>query len=299
MSNNPLSTPPALSHDEQKLIADAAQYLENPSLLMQLAGLVGKPLQLLLNGIDKIAPDRLHQVVNAALGTALGVAVYTIPSKASADALVVGNINDVGAMTSFWHKVSVAMTGTTSGLFGIGGLAVELPITTTIMFRSIAAIAQEFGEDLQDPAIRLQCLAVFYLGGPSEKIDALDSTYMAARLGLQESFAHAARVVAGVTAEELATMIQKGTAPAIVNFIGRIAAQFEITVSQKIFAQAIPVIGAATGATINVAFMDHFNRVARYHFGIRSLERKYGADFTQAIYQGEVSRIKIGKRRGE
>ena len=292
MTNDSLPTPGALTTDELKLISDAAQYLENPSLLMQLAGLVGKPLQLVLSGIDKIAPDRLHKAVNTALGSALSVAVYTLPAKSSAEALVAGNINDVGAMTSFWHKVSVAMTGTTSGLFGIGGLAVELPITTTIMFRSIAAIAQEFGEDLQDPAIRLQCLAVFYLGGSGQQNDSMDSTYMAARLGLQESFAHAARVVAGVTAEELTTMIEKGTAPAVVNFIGRIAARFEVTVSQKIFAQAIPMLGAATGATINVAFMGHFNRVARFHFGIRSLERKYGADFTQALYKAEVARIK-------
>lgn len=278
-------------------MADAAQYLENPSFLMQVAGLVGKPLQLLLNGIEKIAPDRLQQVVSSALGTALGVAVYTIPAKTTSESVAEVNINDVGSMTSFWHKVSVAMTGTTSGLFGIGGLAVELPITTTVMFRSIAAIAQEFGEDLQDPAIRLQCLGVFYLGGSTERDDALDSTYLAARLGMQESFVHAARVVAGASAEELATMIQKGTAPAIVNFIARVAARFQITVSQKVLAQAIPVLGAATGATINVAFMDHFNRVARFHFGIRSLERKYGADVVQSLYQAEVARIKQSRRR--
>jgi hypothetical protein len=289
-SSLPAESP--LSPPELKLVVDAAQYLENPSLLMQLAGLVGKPLQLLLHGIDRIAPERVHQVVNSALGSALSVAVYTLPGRAIIAAPPEGDINDIGTSTSFWHKVSVAATGTTSGLFGIGGLAVELPITTTIMFRSIAAIAQEFGEDLNDPNIRLQCLSVFYLGGPNEKIDALDSTYLAARVGLQESFAHAARVIATASADELATMIQKGTAPAIVNFIGRIAAQFEITVSQKVFAQAIPMLGAATGATINVAFMGHFNRVARYHFGIRSLERKYGQELAQAIYQREVTRLK-------
>jgi hypothetical protein len=289
-SSLPAESP--LSPPELKLVVEAAQYLENPSLLMQLAGLVGKPLQLLLHGIDRIAPERVHQVVNSALGSALSVAVYTLPGRAIIAAPPEGDINDIGTSTSFWHKVSVAATGTTSGLFGIGGLAVELPITTTIMFRSIAAIAQEFGEDLNDPNIRLQCLSVFYLGGPNEKIDALDSTYLAARVGLQESFAHAARVIATASADELATMIQKGTAPAIVNFIGRIAAQFEITVSQKVFAQAIPMLGAATGATINVAFMGHFNRVARYHFGIRSLERKYGQELAQAIYQREVTRLK-------
>lgn len=278
--------------DELKLMIAAARYLENPSLLMQLAGLVGKPVQLLLQGIDRIAPDRLDQVVQAALGTALSVAVSTLPARPTVEGSGPDDINTVGASTSFWHKVSVALTGTTGGLFGLGALAAELPITTTIMFRSIASIAREFGEDLSDPEIRLQCLAVFYLGGPNKALESMDSTYLASRFGLQESFAHAARVVAGVTAEELSVMIEKGTAPAIVNFLSRIAAQFKITVSQKVLAQAIPVLGAATGATINVAFMDHFNRVARFHFGIRSLERKYGAEFVQAAYRDEVAKIK-------
>jgi hypothetical protein len=288
----PLPAASLFSPNERKLLADAAQYLENPSLLMQLAGLVGKPFTFLLQGIERIAPDRVEQIVSGALGTALSVAVYTLP-KPGERPVVEDNINEVGISASFWHKVSVALTGTTSGLFGLGGLAVELPITTTVMFRSIAAIAQEFGEDLRDPSIRLQCLAVFYLGGPGNSDDAMESTYLASRFGLQETFAHAARVVAAASAEELAAMIQKGTAPAVVNFVARVAGQFKVTVSQKVFAQAIPVLGAATGATINVAFMDHFNRVARFHFAIRSLERKYGADVAQAAYQEEVRRVKV------
>jgi hypothetical protein len=38
--------------------------------------------------------------------------------------------------------------------------------------------------------------------------------------------------------------------------------------------------------------MDHFNRVARFHFGIRSLERKHGIDVVQAAYRDAVLRAK-------
>ena len=44
---------------------------------------------------------------------------------------------------------------------------VELPLSTTIMLRSIARIAQSEGEDLEDPATALACLQVFALGGHS------------------------------------------------------------------------------------------------------------------------------------
>ena len=49
--------------------------------------------------------------------------------------------------------------------------------------------------------------------------------------------------------------------------------------------RAVPAIGAAGGALVNVAFNAHFDRVARYHFGIRALERKYGIETVQATYQ--------------
>ena len=57
-----------------------------------------------------------------------------------------------------------------------------------------------------------------------------------------------------------------------------------MVVSQKAAAQAIPLIGAAGGALINLAFVDHFQDMARGHFIVRRLERLYGEDIVQAEY---------------
>jgi hypothetical protein len=236
-----------LSANQIKLISDAAQYLERPSLLMEIANLVGKPLEFFGRGVNKVTAGQVDATVNTALRTALVIAVSTVPAGSDdMGSLVEADISDVGSRTALWHKLSVAITGTAGGLFGLAGIAVELPITTTIMLRSIAAIAKEFGEDLQDPAIRLQCLTVFCLGGPGKGDDAMESAYLTSRLGLQSELTLAARATAGLTAEELAAMIQKGTAPAVVNLISRIAARFNVAVTEKMIAQAIPVLGAAT-----------------------------------------------------
>jgi hypothetical protein len=152
------------------------------------------------------------------------------------------------------------------------------------MFRSIASIASQFSEHLDEDESRMQCLAVFSLGGPSEADKAMESSYLSARLGLEKLISAAAKAVAGRTAEEIATLVQKGTAGALVNLIARIAARFDIVVTEKVIAESLPVVGAATGATINIAFMDHFNRVARFHFGMRKLERKYDARRVQSLY---------------
>ncbi|MCE9556788.1 MAG: EcsC family protein, partial [Planctomycetes bacterium] len=266
-----------LSANQLKLISDAALYLEKPSLLMEIANVVGKPLEFFTRGLDKIAAGRVEEAVNMALRTALSVAVYTVPAdNAAHHPLIEENINDIGTRVAFWHKVSVAITGTAGGLFGLPGLAVELPLTTTIMLRSIAAIAQDFGEDLSEADIRLQCLSVFCLGGPGRSDDAMESAYLTSRMGLQAELTMASRAAAGMTTEQLSAMIQKGTAPALVNLLGRIASRFNVAVTEKMIAQAIPILGAATGAAINVAFMGHFNRVARFHFGLRQLERQHG-----------------------
>lgn len=291
---------PVFSVDETKLISDAAEYLEHPTLLMRLANSVGKPLEYLVIGAKKIAPGLVEDAVNSALKTVLKVAMTTIPAASLDDGIAAAeNINDVGSATSFWHTMSVIVMGTAGGLFGAPGLVIELPITTTIMFRSIASIAKEFGENLDHPDVRLQCLAVFCLGGPGKDDDEMESAYLTAKFAMQAKLAHAVSAVAGKTAEELVAMIQKGSAPAVVSFLGKIASRFNITVTEKLVAQTIPVLGAVTGAIVNAAFMDHFNRVARFHFAIRLLERNHGVELVEVAYRDAMAKTKRSGRKTE
>ena len=184
--------------------------------------------------------------------------------------------------------MSVAVSGSAGGFFGLVGLPLELPITTTIMFRSIAAIAKEFRENPGDESVQMQCLTVFSYGGTGTADDELGSTYLSARIALDETISLAAKAVAGKTAAQIAKMIEHGTAPAIVSLISKIAARFNVTVTEVVAQPSL--FGPAAGGTINVAFMDHFNRVARFHFGIRSLERKYGKELVQNTFR-KLSRV--------
>ena len=61
-------------------------------------------------------------------------------------------------------------------------------------------------------------------------------------------------------------------------------------VSQKVAAQAVPLIGAAGGGAINVLFMNHFQQMARSHFIVRRLERAYGAEVIRAERSAGVTR---------
>ena len=78
-------------------------------------------------------------------------------------------------------------------------------------------------------------------------------------------------------------LTQRGS-PVLVRLVSQIAARYGVAVSQKLVAQAVPVIGAVGGATVNVIFLAHFQDLARGHFIVRRLERTYGPDAVRAAY---------------
>ncbi len=176
--------------------------------------------------------------------------------------------------------MAVIASGGAGGFFSLPGMAIELPISTAIMLRSIADIARSEGEDLRSTESQLACVQVFALGSTRSTDDASESGYYAVRITLARALSEAAQFVAekGV--------VEEG-APAIVRFIARIAARFEVIVSEKVAAEALPIIGAASGAAINLAFVTHFQQMARGHFIVRKLERKYG----EAEVKREYSRL--------
>jgi hypothetical protein len=55
--------------------------------------------------------------------------------------------------------------------------------------------------------------------------------------------------------------------------------------SQKFAAQALPVVGALGGASVNYVFIEHFQETAQGHFTVRRLERVYGKDVVRAEYE--------------
>lgn len=245
----------------------ARDALEHPGLTAKLTSIIGTPIE---KGM-KLLPRRWSNIVNKAttksLGIALRMAITTIgggSEKPSRD---------------LWHKVAATASGAGGGAWGVLALTVELPISTTIMLRSIADIARSQGEDLRHTGAQLACLEVFALGGHTPKDNAAESGYFAIRAVLARAVAEAAQFIAerGVTKEG---------APVIVRLISLIAGRFGVSVSEKAAAQAIPVVGALGGALINLAFIDHFQEIARGHFTVRRLERLYGSEVVRSTYLG-------------
>jgi hypothetical protein len=274
---------------EAAFLRDAARYLERPSWFIRLAGLAGRPLE---NAARRLVPEPVTRIVQRSLLQAIAVAAESTAAPAEADRPL--EQADAGSRwAGFWHRMAGVATGAGGGALGYAGLALELPVTTAVMFRSIAAIAAEFGEDMRQPAGRLEALSVLGLG--SHPTEGGESAYLMARLALVDLLGEAAQFLARSSAQQVAEALARESAPILARLVARIAGQFNVVVSEKFLAQGLPLLGAVSGAAINAAFLDHFNTVARYHFGIRKLERQLGLEVVQAAYREELRRL--GSRR--
>jgi hypothetical protein len=275
---------PQFTTAEMQLLHDAAMYLERPRLLIQLANLVGKPaegvLRTLPSGAQRLVTDATH----AALARSLRWALHTLPSTTPEAGW---RLPSGGRL----HTALAAATGAAGGLFGLAGAAIEVPTTTTIMLRSIAEIALRHDADLNDPGTRLHCLAVFSYGAPP--VSAMESAYISSRLALGIAMRDATRYLATHSAQEVGRAVSQHTAPVMVRLIQQIAQRFQIVVTEKMAATAVPIAGAAMGSLINAAFTDHFNRVAEFHFGIVQLERRHGAQSVQSAYRQCIDAARV------
>ena len=256
--------------NELSILRDAYEQLENPSLAIRISSAVGMPVEAVTRELGKRAPeavvDAVTQSTHKALEFVLQSSMRSIKAEPQATA------------SPKWHTAAAMTTGAVAGFFGIQALIVELPLTTGIMFRSIADIARAEGESPEDPETILNCMQVFAMGSrASDKDDAAETSYYGVRLALGKAVTDALQYVASNRAGSV-------TAPALLRLISALASRFGIVVTQKAMAQTIPVIGAIGGGLVNTVFISHFQDMARAHFAIRALERKYGPDVIQSAY---------------
>ena len=244
----------------------ARELLENVSTGIRILETLGLPVQ---KGIEKL-PDGLQKkvvkVTNDALHKTIEIALKTLDKTET-------NIPSQDTL----HKLLAVLFGALGGAAGFTGLAVELPITTILIMRSILDIARSEGEDLADPNVLIEAIEVFALGGNSNRDDEAEISYYTIRTALAASVQEAsAYLISNATIDE--------SAPVILRFIQKIAERYSIQVSEKYIAQVLPIAGGVGGAAINHTFINHFQKIARGHFIIRRLEKKYGADSVRKMY---------------
>lgn len=111
-----------MNRSEIEDLRRARSLLSNPGLAIQLSGLLGNGLESGMARLPKSVQTKVAKVATRSIRMAAEVALFTMDADAT----------DVRASKRL-HQLLVTATGATGGVFGLPGLAIELPISTTIM----------------------------------------------------------------------------------------------------------------------------------------------------------------------
>jgi len=243
----------------------AKKLLENPNLAIKITNYIGLPIEKAM----KLLPEKAHTIISKAsreaLLKALEYSMVTIIDKQKI------------RTSKKINKLLTTISGGIGGAFGLAAIPIELPISTMLILKSIAEIAKSEGHDINTIETKLSCIEVFALGGNSKKDDAGDNSYWVMRAVMAKEISSAAKYLG-----------QKGfakeSAPAIVKLVNKIVARYSVVITEEVAAKAVPIVGAVSGAGINIIFMDHFQKMAEGHFTVKRLEKKYGAEAVRLAY---------------
>jgi len=268
-----------ISNEDLEAIKKAKASMENISWAIKGVNMVGnsietgaklipeKALNLLQNSTEKV----LLGILKANLITISKNKTLKEPSKKTYKAIVMGS----GAVSGFF--------GSTTGV-GTAIFISEMTITTKFILRSIMDIARSQGEDIYSLEGQMQCLEVFALGGQSKDDDGTETSYYMARAALSATLKGTTAAGAQAAIKSAAKGASVMGSNAVTKFITQIAARFSALLTEKFMAQAIPIVGALGGGSINFIFVNHFQKMASAHFILRRLERKYGEELVMSIY---------------
>jgi hypothetical protein len=162
-----------------------------------------------------------------------------------------------------------ALTGAIGGAGGIATALAELPVTVTVILHAILRAAEAEGFDTTLPEVQAACLRVLGSGGPLADDDGVNTSFIGARLTLSGSAVH----------KLLATVVPG----------------FATALTQKLAAQAIPVLGAVTGATLNATFLTYYRELAHIRFALLRLSIQHGAAPIRLAFEKEAAALKLEK----
>ena len=218
------------------------------AVLAQAYGRANGPLMRLVNKLGGGVEAQMA-LLPAALRDRIERVVEQALTVAHGMAAAGGAAPDLGPRGSTGFAI---LTGAAGGLAGLPGAVAELPLTITVILHAIRREAVAAGYDPARPEVRAACLQVFAAGAPLAEDDGLNTAFLSARLTL--------------------------TGPALQRLIATVAPRLAAAMGQKLVAQAVPVLGALSGAALNAAYITYFRDMARIRFALLRLAETHGPE---------------------
>lgn len=242
---------------DEELASIARLQGKTGGLTMKAADAAGKLSGTAVATLGGITPDAVQSALEQ---------VFTRLLDASSLANSVGVVRRAPIVL---NKIGSTLSGAAGGMFGLAGVLPDVVASTTLIYNSIQKVAAKHGFDPEEPEIRLECVEVFGSGAPGEDEPG-------------QSFVFTKVAVNGST---------------ITGILNRVSARFASVILSKLGSQAVPVVGAFTGAAINYAFMSHYEKLAEIRFRLLRLKRDYPDRDVMADYRRSLARHRPKSRR--
>lgn len=285
-----------INKDDLIKLEQAVHLLESPSLVIQMSNAIAAFGNKIPFSLPSETKKKIVGIAESALHSVFDIASLTMEDKKQD--------------SSPWvHKIAAAAAGGAGGFFGMASILVELPISTTIMMRSILDIARAEGFPLKEDRTRLECIKVFGLeGNKSTEDDNAESGYYSSRIALDgitqyaikaanEAIAAAAEKAAAKAAgKAMESVTEKSVGETIIKLIQAVASRLGVTLTEQAAAKSIPILGAVAGSVLNTMFTNYYQDMARGHFTVIKLEEKYSQETIQELYNNIYKEMKQKKR---
>lgn len=246
---------PLTDEARQQIKALARRQVEAQGLLMTLVNAVGGRVE---GGLSRL-PAPMRARIDATARAALRHSYHLAARSRGVGPL------DRALGSDRAHRVAATMSGAVGGAGGLALAVAEIPLATTMIFRSVQAVAASYGEDPHSAETRIEALRVFGSGAPGPEDDGVDTAFLGARLTL--------------------------TGPALHGMLAQVAPRFAAVLGQKLAGQAVPVLGAVAGAGTNYAFTRYYTEIAHVHFGLRALTRDHADGPVLDLFHSEAARL--------
>lgn len=256
------------SYEQAQIDEIAAWKDDKPSVISNVVGTVLTPVTWMINKVIPIS------AIQSVLETANKVAGLTADEKdILRDAAVekiadlhVGRLNTCDDLANNVHNWAIGIAGTEgaiSGAFGLIGLAADIPLTITFALRTIHKIGLCYGYTLDDEQGKQIVLGILAASGANtmeEKLSALLTLHQIKILVQKTTWAAMEKVAENQFTKEAGVLAVRAVAKSL-----------GVNMTKRKTLQAIPVIGALVGASVNGWYINDVAWAARREFQERWL----------------------------
>lgn len=236
----------------------AKRYLAASGVGMNILTSVGGHAESLIERLPAVVRRRVDRITYSGLSRAF--------DAASRSRRLVRDRGD------WFNRMLSTASGAMGGMGGLPGALIELPLTITLLLRAILDVAAEHGFDPDSDEVRAEALRVLASAGPMAEDDGADLGLLAARLSI--------------------------TGQTVQGLISKVAPKLSVSLAQKLGAQALPVLGAVAGASINYTFSAYYQELARVNFGLMRLAHETGMSREALNEAFELRVLQIRQIRG-